>query len=153
MAKYIKKTAKITTKELQKRLTGKNLLPEKGSEKDFPPWLLPYIRSAYLAGKLTDSFTVPKGADINDYSLPVLGFIQKARIDFPDEKLAKMPENFFPMVKEAIAAKKMDQYGKVVSPEDLDDIPESLWPYVRPCFRLYKLFRLKQFTKVVQVLK
>ena len=92
------------------------------------------------AGKLklnarSKKLTVPGSTDINDYSLPVIGYIQKAGISFPDVQLAELPENYFTLVKGALDSKKMNQYGDV-DPEDFHDIPRPLWPYVRVKGRL-----------------
>ena len=110
---------------------------------DFPSWVWPYIQRAVKAGKLkikltrgAIKFSVPANADINDYPLPVIGFIQKAGITFPNITLAELPDTFFTDFKEAKDSKFMDQYGKVVNPEDLDNIPRPLWPYVRVTGRL-----------------
>ena len=150
MARYIKRKTKITTAELRSRFLaklGKNAYPIMDDfTHDFPPWIWPYIRSAYLAGKLTDKFTVPTGADINDYSLPVVGFLTQAKIEFPGKKLDALPKDFFPTLKETMATKLMDQYGKVVSPEDFGDIPPHLAPFATPCFRLGELARIKRFS-------
>lgn len=139
MAKYTKQKTKITSAELQKSFFGGNRKPLPGHEDDFPRWIWPYIRRALLAGKLTEELQVPKNADIKDYPLVVVGFLKKANIEFPGVNIAELPNGFFAAVKEAMDSKRMDQYGQVVSPEDLDDIPPSLWPYIRPKFRLGEL--------------
>lgn len=143
MAKYTKRKIKVTAAELQKQFFGGNRRPLPGHEDDFPRWIWPYIRRALLAGKLTKELKVPKGADIKDYPLVVVGFLKKANIDFPGVNIAELPDGFFAAVKEAMDAKRMDQYGKVVSPEVLDDIPSSLWPFVTPGFRLGGLANVK----------
>ena len=78
MAKYTKRKIKVTAAELQKQFFGDNRRPLPGHEDDFPRWIWPYIRRAILAGKLTEEWKVPKGADIKDYPLAVVGFIRKA---------------------------------------------------------------------------
>lgn len=138
MANYIKLAERITVTELKDRL-GSQLRPIDPTI-DFPSWIWPYIRNAVNAGKLklnirSKKFTVPSGADINDYSLPVIGYIQKAGIAFPNVKLAELPENYFELVKTALDSKIMNQYGDV-DPEDFHDIPRPLWPYVRVKGRL-----------------
>ena len=143
MAKYTKIKTKVTAAELRDRFRGSHGKPLPGHEDDFPRWIWPYIRRAILAGKLTEEWKVPKGADIKDYPLAVVGFIRKANIDFPGVNIAALPDGFFAAVKEAMDAKRMDQYGKVVSPEVLDDIPLSLWPFVTPGFRLGGLANVK----------
>lgn len=143
MAKYTKRKIKVTAAELQKQFFGSNRRPLPGHEDDFPRWIWPYIRRAILAGKLTEELKVPNGADIKDYPLVVVGFLKKANIEFPGVNIAELPDGFFAMVKEAMNTKRMDQYGQVVSPEDLDDIPPSLWPYIRPKFRLGELVNVK----------
>lgn len=141
MAKYTKRKIKVTAAELQKQFFGSNRRPLPGHEDDFPRWIWPYIRRAILAGKLTEELKVPNGADIKDYPLVVIGFLKKANIEFPGVNIAELPDGFFTMVKEALDTKRMDQYGKVVSPEDLDDIPRPLWPYVRPGFWLGSILK------------
>lgn len=153
MARYLKKKAKITSAELRKLFAGKYGRPLQGHEDDFPTWIWPYIRRAYIAGKLTEMFTVPEGAEMKDYPLVVIGFLQEAGIEFPGTRSTKPPKGFFSMVKEATSAKHMDQYGKVVSPEDLDNIPRPLWPYITPSFNLGRLLELKEFKDVGQRLK
>lgn len=143
MAKYTKIKTKVTAAELRDRFRGSHGKPLPGHEDDFPRWIWPYIRRAILAGKLTEEWKVPKGADIKDYPLAVVGFIKKANIDFPGVNIAELPDGFFAAVKEAMDAKRMDQYGQVVSPEDLDNIPRPLWPYIRPKFRLGELANIK----------
>lgn len=143
MAKYTKRKIKVTAAELRDRFRGSHGKPLPGHEDDFPRWIWPYIRRAILAGKLTEEWKVPKGADIKDYPLAVVGFIKKANIDFPGVNIAELPDGFFAAVKEAMGAKRMDQYGQVVSPEDLDNIPRPLWPYIRPKFRLGELANIK----------
>ena len=110
---------------------------------DFPRWIWPYIRNAVKAGKLTinarsHQFIAAKNADINDYPLPVIGFMQKAGLSFPGIKLAKLPDNYFTLLVDAISSKVMDQYGKV-DPENLHRIPWPLIPYVRVTGRLGKI--------------
>lgn len=138
MANYIKLAERITVTELKDRL-GSQLRPIDPTV-DFPPWIWPYIRNAVNAGKLklnsrSKKVTVPNNADISDYSLPVIGYIQLMGISFPGIQLAELPENYFDVVKEALDSKKMNQYGDV-DPEDFHDIPRPLWPYVRVKGRL-----------------
>lgn len=143
MATYEKRKARITSAELMKRFLDGNRHPLPGCEDDFPRWIWPYIRRAYLEGKLTEELKVPAGADIRDYSLPVVAFIKNAKIDFPGVQIAALPDNFLPSVKNAISGKLMDQYGSVVNPEDMERIPRPLWPYVRANFRLGELANVK----------
>ena len=138
MAKYTRLTERLTIAEL-KGCLGSQFKPVDPTV-DFPPWIWPYIRNAVNVGKLklnarSKKLTVPSNADINDYSLPVIGYIQKAGIAFPGVQLAELPENFFAQVKDALDSKKMNQYGDV-DPEDFHDIPRPLWPYVRVKGRL-----------------
>lgn len=130
---YTRLPENITLAEVKDRL-GSQLKPADPTV-DFPPWIWPYIRNALKAGKLvldkrSNKTTVPKNADIKDYPLPVIGFMQQTGIEFPSLKLAELPENFFILIKGTMDSKKMDQYG-LVDPEDIHDIPCPLWPYVR----------------------
>lgn len=143
MATYERRKVRITSAELQKRFLGGNRRPLPGHEDDFPRWIWPYIRRAYLEGKLTEELKVPAGADIRDYSLPVVAFIKNAKIDFPGVQIAALPDNFLSSVKSAISEKLMDQYGSVVNPEDMERIPRPLWPYIRTNFRLGELANVK----------
>lgn len=132
----IPRDPKLTSAKLRERFFDAIGKPVQGFEDAFPRWIWPYIRRALLAGKLNEDLSVPDGADMRTYPLPVVAFIKKANIDFPSMKIAELPDDFLPAVKEAMDAKRMDQYGKVVDPEDMDNIPRSLWPYVRPGFWL-----------------
>ena len=130
---YTRLTESITLTEVKDRL-GSQLKPTDPTV-DFPPWIWPYIRNALKAGKLvfdtrSKKAVVPQKADIKDYPLPVIGYMQLTGIEFPGLKLAELPENFFILVKGTMDSKKMDQYG-LVDPEDIHDIPRPLWPYVR----------------------
>ena len=152
MAKYTKRKANITSAKLMNRFLRKHGKPMPGHEDDFPSWIWAYIRRAFLAGKLNEDLTVPDGADIRDYSLVVIGFLKKANISFPGVNITELPDGFFTMVKKATAAKLIDQYGKVVTPEDMDNIPRPLWPYVTPRFRLGELLSVEGYLSFSQEL-
>lgn len=102
----------------------------------FPSWIWPYIRRAYKAGKFTKDFSIPTGAKIDDYSLYLLPVIKQAGIEFPGYEIGDLPVDFLKMVKGAVSAKLMDQYGKVTDPDVLPRIPKPLWPYVKGTFKL-----------------
>jgi len=130
---YVRLSENMTVTELKSRL-GAQLKPTDPTV-DFPSWIWPYIRNAVKAGKLVFSsrskkLAVPKNADINDYPLPVIGYIQQAGVSFPGVELAAVPDGFFSLVKDAMSDKYMDQYG-MVDPENFHHIPRPLWPYVR----------------------
>lgn len=138
---YTRIPDRITSAELRKHFIS--TFKPSDPDRDFPRWIWPYIRNAVKAGKLkidlrSQKLVIPKNADINDYSLPVIGFVQKAGLVFSGIKLAKMPENYLALVNEAISSKVMDQYGKV-DPENLHRIPWPLIPYVRVTGRLGKI--------------
>ena len=139
MAKYTKLSEKITSAKIRQFVLGSNIRPI-GPEDDFPSWIWPYIQKAVKAGKIKldakkKTLMIPKDADIDDYSLPVIGFLAKAGVSFPGVTLAKLPDNYFTLLKGALDSKLIDQYGKV-DPDSLHDVPRPLWPYVRVKGRL-----------------
>lgn len=138
---YIRIPDRITSAELRQQFIT-DFKPY-DPDREFPRWIWPYIRNAVKAGKLridlrSKKFTVPKNADINDYSLPVIGFMKKAGLSFSGIELTKLPDDYFTVLSEAISSKVMDQYGKV-DPENLHRIPWPLIPYVRVTGRLGKI--------------
>ena len=152
MEKDTRRKTKLTSAELMKSFWRKHGKPLPVHEDDFPRWIWPYIRRAVLAGKLNEDLTVPDGAEIRDYSLVVVGFLKKANISFPGVNIAELPDGFFAMVKEELDAKRIDQYGKVITPEDMGNIPRPLWPYVTPRFRIGELLNVEGFISFNQEL-